>query len=163
MENNDVKILYEIIVKYDKAKFDTKLTITDKTIKLEKKKGLFKKVYKIIDSIYIEDIKVINDKVQVKNKNTEVEINTNNNTYKVACNNIIEAKKLTEEIIKIKTGNNLLERTTNKVAKIGKVVTNIAKTIGGVVASVGAAAVVINKNKKNILEAAKALKDLVRK
>lgn len=163
MKNNEVRILYEIIVKYDKAKFDTKLTITDKTIKLEKKKGLFKKVYKIIDSICIEDIKVLNDKVQVKNKNTEVEIETNNNKYKVACSNIIEAKKLTEEIIKIKTGNNLLERTTNKVAKIGKVVTKTATTIGGVVASVGAVAVAINKNKKEILKAAKALKDIVRK
>lgn len=90
-------------------------------------------------------------------------IETINKTLKVSCNNIVEAKKLTEEIIKVKTGENLLERTSNKVAKIGKVVAKTATTIGGVVASVGAVAVTINKNKKEIVKAAKALKDIIKK
>lgn len=162
MENNEIKIVYETIVKYNKPKFDTKLTITEKTISLEKKKGLFKKVYKTIDSINIEDIKTRNDKVQVINKNTKVEIETNNKIYKVTCSNIIEAKKLTEEIIKIKTGANLIERTSSKVVKFGKTVAKTATTIGGVVASVGAIAVAINNNKEEIAKAVKAVKDVIK-
>ena len=161
MENNEVKKLYETVVKYGKQKFDAKLTITEKTIEIEKKKGLFKKIYKVIETINIDDIKVTKDKVQVTNKNTEVVIETINKTLKVFCNNIVEAKKLTEEIIKVRTGENLLERTSNKVAKIGKAVAKTATTIGGAVASVGAVAVTINKNKEEIVKAVKALKDMI--
>lgn len=163
MENNETKIMYEIIVKYNKSKFDTKLTITEKTINLEKKKGLFKKVYKIIDSINIEDIKTCNDKVLVTNKNKEVEIETNNKTYKVTCNNMIEAKKITEEIIKIKTGANLLERTSNKVVKISKAAKNTIKTIGNAAGAIGIVAKAINDNKEKIAEAVTAIKDLFKK
>ena len=137
MGSNEAKKIYETIVKYNKQKFDTRLTITEKIIELEKKKGLFKKTYKVIETI--------------------------NKTLRVSCNNIVEAKKLTEEIIKVKTGENLLERTSNKVAKIGKAVAKTATTIGGAVASVGAVAVTINKNKKEIVKAAKALKDIIKK
>ena len=137
MGSNEAKKIYETIVKYNKQKFDTRLTINEKTIELEKKKGLFKKTYKVIETI--------------------------NKTLKVSCNNIVEAKKLTEEIIKVKTGENLLERTSNKVAKIDKAVAKTATTIGGAVASVGAVAVTINKNKKEIVKAAKALKDIIKK
>lgn len=163
MGSNEAKKIYETIVKYNKQKFDTRLTITEKKIELEKKKGLFKKTYKVIETINIDDIRVTNDKAQVSNKNTEVVIETINKTLKVSCNNIVEAKKLTEEIIKVKTGENLLERTSNKVAKIGKAVAKTATTIGGAVASVGAVAVTINKNKKEIVKAAKALKDIIKK
>ena len=137
MGSNEAKKIYETIVKYNKQKFDTRLTITEKKIELEKKKGLFKKTYKVIETI--------------------------NKTLKVSCNNIVEAKKLTEEIKKVKTGENLLERTSNKVAKIDKAVAKTATTIGGAVASVGAVAVTINKNKKEIVKAAKALKDIIKK
>ena len=163
MGSSEAKKIYETIVKYNKQKFDTRLTITEKKIELEKKKGLFKKTYKVIETINIDDIRVTNDKAQVSNKNTEVVIETINKTLKVSCNNIVEAKKLTEEIIKVKTGENLLERTSNKVAKIGITVANTATTIGRAVASVGAVAVTINKNKKEIVKAAKALKDIIKK
>ena len=43
MGSNEAKKIYETIVKYNKQKFDTRLTITEKKIELEKKKGLFKK------------------------------------------------------------------------------------------------------------------------
>lgn len=163
MGNNEMKILYEIIVKYDKPKFDTKLTITEKTINLEKKKGLFKKVYKIIDSINVDDIKIHKDKVLVTNKNTEIEIETNNKTYKFTCNNMIEAKKLTEEIIKIKTRANLLESTSSKVIKFIKTTKKTIKTIGTIVASVGALAIAINENKEKIAKSFVAIKDLFKK
>ena len=163
MENNEIKILYEIIVKYDKAKFDTRLTITEKKIILEKKKGLFKRKYKVIDLINMDDIRTHNDNVQVTNKKTEVEIETNNKTYRFVCNSIIEAKKLTEEIIKIKTGLNLLERTSGKVAKAGKSVVKTIGKIGGAVASMGAVVIAINENKEKIVKTLAAIKDLLKK
>ena len=82
MENNEVKKLYETVVKYGKQKFDAKLTITEKTIEIEKKKGLFKKIYKVIETINIDDIKVTKDKVQVTTKNTEVVIRRSKKTYR---------------------------------------------------------------------------------
>ena len=94
MGSNEEKKIYETIVKYNKQKFDTRLTITEKKIELEKKKGLFKKTYKVIETINIDDIRVTNDKAQVSNKNTEVVIETINKTLKVSCNNIVEAKNL---------------------------------------------------------------------
>ena len=94
MGSNEAKKIYETIVKYNKQKFDTRLTITEKKIELEKKKGLFKKTYKVIETINIDDIRVTNDKAQVSNKNTEVVIETINKTLKVSCNNIVEAKNL---------------------------------------------------------------------
>ena len=45
MGSNEVKKIYETIVKYNKQKFDTRLTITEKKIEIEKKKGLIKKKY----------------------------------------------------------------------------------------------------------------------
>ena len=162
MENNQL-ILYETIVKYDKPKFDTKLIVTKKKINLEKKKGIFKKEYKIIESINIDDIKIYNDKVKVINNNAEVEIDTISKIYKVTCNNIIEAKKLVEEIIKIKTGANLIERTSNKVVKIGKNVANTATAIGGAVTSIGLVAKTINQNKKEILKAIETVKDVIKR
>ena len=39
--NNNIKTIYETIVKYDKPKYDTNITVTDKLINLEKKKGFF--------------------------------------------------------------------------------------------------------------------------
>ena len=162
MENNQL-ILYETIVKYDKPKFDTKLIVTKKKINLEKKKGIFKKEYKIIESINIDDIKIYNDNVKVINNNAEVEIDTISKIYKVTCNNIIEAKKLVEEIIKIKTGANLIERTSNKVVKIGKNVANTATAIGGAVTSIGLVAKTINQNKKEILKAIETVKDVIKR
>lgn len=163
MANNDTKKTYEVIVKYNKPKFDTKLTITEKTIELEKEKGIFKKTYKVIESISVDDIKVIKDKVQVNNKNSEVIIETINKTLKVVCNNLIEAKKLTEEIIKVKTGENLLERTSSKVVKISNVAKNTIKTIGTAVISVGTVAIAIIENKEKIGRTFETVKDLFKK
>ena len=76
---------------------------------------------------------------------------------------VIEAKLIIEEITKIKTGENLLERTSGKVVKISN---GISKTVGavtGAVASVGLAAVTINKNKKTIVKAVKTIKNMLKK
>lgn len=159
----DEKILYEVLVKYIGTKFDTKLTLSNKKITFERKKGLFNKKYKIIDEININDIRLNKNKLLIKNTGSTVVIEANTKTYKFVCNSVIEAKLIIEEITKIKTGENLLERTSGKVVKISN---GISKTVGavtGAVASVGLAAVTINKNKKTIVKAVKTIKNMLKK
>ena len=43
MGSNEVKKIYETIVKYNKQKFDTRLTITEKKNRIRKEKGIVKK------------------------------------------------------------------------------------------------------------------------
>ena len=62
MGSNEAKKIYETIVKYNKQKFDTRLTITEKKIKLEKKKRLLKKTYKVNEKINKDDNRINNDK-----------------------------------------------------------------------------------------------------
>lgn len=62
----DEKVLYETNVKYKKRKYDTKISITNNKITLQKK-GIFKRKYKI---------NVYNDDVEVKRKHNIVEITT---------------------------------------------------------------------------------------
>ena len=99
----------------------------------------------------------------MKNNNCDVTIETFKKTYKITCNNIMESKKLIEEIIKFKTGSTFIERTSAKVIKFTKEVAKTATTIGGTVASVGVVATTINKNKKEIIKAAKTIKELLKK
>lgn len=40
MGSNEVKKIYETIVKYNKQKFDTRLTITEKKNRIRKEKGI---------------------------------------------------------------------------------------------------------------------------
>ena len=159
----DEKILYEVLVKYIGSKFDTKLILTDKRIIFKRKKGLFNKQYKIVDEINISDIRLNKNKLLIKNTGSTVVIEANTKIYKFVCGSVIEAKLIIEEIIKIKTGENLLERTSGKVVKMSNVISKTVGAVTGVVASVGLVAVTINKNKKTIMKAVKTIKNMLKK
>ena len=155
MENKSTnKILFESIIKYGKIKRKAKLAITEQTINISRKKGLFKKHYKIIRSINFDDIQMYNDKVQVYNKKKLVKLETINKTYKFYCTNAREATKLVDKIIQIKTNPSLLERTAEKVMKVGK-------TVGETVTTIGLVASTINKHKKEIIKAFKFIKHII--
>ena len=159
--NVEEEVSYEVIVKYDKQKFDTKLKITAKRIILEKLKGIFNKKFIIIDSIGIDDINMNKDKVKITNKKETIELETKKRNYKFICNNTIEAKKTTEKIIEFKTGTNIFDRTTKKVIKISKGVVKTAAKIGTTAVSVGVAVNAVNKNKDKVFKTVKAIKDIV--
>lgn len=154
--NSHEKKLYETIVKYKSFNFDTKLKITDKRIVFEKKYGFFKKKYKVVDTINIEDIIVDNNKCKIEINDSILSLETINKTVKFTCKNSKETKKIKNEIIKIKENSNLLE----KVEKTSK---NVSKAIVGTVTAVGGVAVVINKNKKEIIKALKTIKEIIKK
>lgn len=90
-------------------------------------------------------------------------IEANTKIYKFVCGSVIEAKLIIEEIIKIKTGENLLERTSGKVVKMSNVISKTVGAVTGAVASVGLVAVTINKNKKAIMKAVKTIKNMLKR
>ena len=161
--NLDEEKVYEIFVKYIGNSFDTRLILTNKKIIFERKKGLFNKQYKVIDLINLNDIRLNKNEMQIKNDGPIVMVEGNGKNYRFVCNSTIEAKLIIEEIVKIKTGENLLERTSGKVVKISNGISKTAGAITGAVASIGLAAVTINKNKKTILKTIKTIKNMFKR
>ena len=144
----DNKITYEEIIKFNRNKFDTRITIRDKFIILEKKKGLFKKKYINIDLIHIDDIVVSKNNIHVTVSKEEVEIETKNKKYSFIFKNVIAAKRFNDEIIKLKEKPGKLSKTIN--------------VLGTVISLVGTAATVISKNKKYILDTAEMIKEIIK-
>ena len=153
MDNN---IIYTGEVKYNKK--STLLTIYENRITFEQLKGLFKKKYKVVDELLIEDIKVLKGKVQIKCKKKDIIINTKDETYKITCDNILEARKIEEELLKLKTGSNILERASGSVVKLSKGVIKTGTAVVGAVATAGVAVATAVKNKDEIVETIKSFK-----
>lgn len=126
---SDETVLLEKVVKFGKKDSDIIFTLTNKNMIFEKEKGILKKKLKVIEIIQIDKIKMIKDKVQIKQKKSTVKIKTKDKNIEFTCNNILDAKKVIQEIINAKTETDFLDRTTNKVDKIYKK----TKKVGGIV------------------------------
>lgn len=128
-----------IIVKYKGFRFDTRLVISDKEIVIEKKQGFFKRDYKVIDTVKIENIREsICDSYNLV-------IETNVKTYEFICKNISDSKRVKEEIIRLKQKN-----------KIEKISNGIVKGVGTAVLVAGT----IVKNRETIFKAVGTIKEL---
>lgn len=161
--NINEEILFEAMVKSPKSKGNILLKLNTKNVSLFKKKGLFKKQYKIIENIRIEDIKVIGDKVKIERKKTNVKISTNEKEYEFVFETPNEAKKILQLILDLKTGSTFLERTSKKVIKISNVAKKSVKAIGVTTAAVATTYKAIKDNKDTIINAAKTIKGLLGK
>lgn len=149
MEN----IIYESIVKYKKC--ETRLSLTEKRVVLEAKRGLFTKKYKDVGSFMVSDIRVVKDKSCISISNNILVIETNSKTYKIECSSDFEARELAKEINKLRVGN-VFFRATNKINKVSNNVSNTIKSV-----ALGTTMVAtIKKNKKGILKALKSIKNL---
>ena len=157
------KIIFESLVQYKKSKFDVLFKLTNSNIILEKKKGLLNKKYKKIESILIEDIKVVGDKVKIEHKKKFLKIYTNEKEFEIIFENIATARKVTKLIIELKTGSNLLERTSKSVVKISNAAKKSVKAIGGATIAVVGTYKVIKDNKDVVIDAAKTVKSLLKK
>ena len=155
LEGNEVELL-RANVKYGKEDINTQLVLTDKRIIFEQERGLFKKKLKPVYMVNIDDIKTYKDQVKIEQKNRTISMQTKNKDVSFICDNIIEAKKIVEKIIDIKTDSSLFDRTAEKAKKIVK----RAVTIAGVA---GTAAVGIAKNKKTVLKAVNSVTSLLKK
>lgn len=137
----------EVILYESKNLKNETITLTNKKIIIEKPKHLFTKKQKI----NLENIKIYKDKVQIKQKTTKLIITTIDKNIEYNCKNVIEAKKIIEQIITLKTGKNIIDRTTNKTIKITKNLKNIA-LVTAAIASAPSAIKQIKQNGKKILQ-----------
>ena len=71
-DNGKIKNEKDLLIKYKKDRFDTKLVINDSSVVFEKKRLFSKDKYRIIDSFNIEDILSYKDKIQIKNNKTTI-------------------------------------------------------------------------------------------
>lgn len=158
LENDEV-ILYNSLVKVGEDSYNTKLTLTNKNIIFEQEKGVFKKKFKLVQKIEIDRIKMYKDKVQIKQNKSTISIQTIDKTISFTCDNMIEARKLIGYITSVKTGTNILERTTKKAGDVKKVL----KAVGGVSTAAVGTFVTIKEVKNNGKELVQILKSFIGK
>lgn len=161
MEN--IEILYEGIIKFINSKSDILLTITKTNIIFKKKTGFFKKKYKVVKDILIKDIKVIKDKSQVIQKDSHIVIYTSNDNFEFVCNNVVEAKKIKEEINKVIFNDNLIGRISKKSIKIAKGIGSAAISVGIAAGAAASAVKAYKENKNVVVESFKTILNLIKK
>lgn len=112
---NDEVNLYEGIVTCKEFKGSFKLTLTSKKMVLEKGKGLLKKEYEIISVLNLEDIKIYNDAVQIKQKGSDVSIQATSMDYTLSFEGMLEARKFVGKIVDATTGTTMSKRGSEKI------------------------------------------------
>lgn len=152
----DEVIVYEGFVKFGKMNSNVKFTLTSRNMIFEKRGGMFKKKLRVIENIQIDKIKMYKNKVQIKQKKSRIIIQTFDKNIEFTCNGIFEAKKIITEIINIKTGSNLLDRTTKRANNATKVVKGAIK-LTAAVAAIPPALSQLNKNKKKVVRLFKGM------
>ena len=109
----DEVILYEGTVNCKEYKGNLQLTLTSRKIIFEKEKGIFKKEKGLVDAL--EQVKIYNDAAQIKQKASEVEIQTIAKNLTIIFSGMLEARKFTGKIIDAVTGTTVAKRGSNKI------------------------------------------------
>ena len=110
----DEVVLYEGDVLSQDYKGSTYITLTSRKLVVEKESGIFKKVREIQDSIDLADVKIYNDAAQVKQKMSDVEIQTVAKNITFTFSGMIEARKFAGKLIDAVTGTTLAKRVSDK-------------------------------------------------
>lgn len=158
--DNDEAIIYDGKVRYQKG--NMLLTLTSKRMIFEKVTGMFKKTLKVVDEVLLDDIILYKNKVQIKQNKRKLKIQTTNRRIIIIFDSLVEATKVKEKIINLKTGLNMVERTSNNIKD--KAVKGATVAAVGTVAT-GAAYAIIKNSKvivKNVKLIAKGAKDIVK-
>ncbi len=108
-------VLYEGAVTCKAYKGNLLMTLTSKKVVFEKEKGLFKKERELVDIISLESVKFYNNAAQIKQKSSEVEVQTVEKNFTIVFSGMIEARKFTGKIIDAVTGTTLAKRSSNKI------------------------------------------------
>ena len=111
----DEVILYEGTVNCKEYKGNLQLTLTSRKIIFEKEKGIFKKEKELVDVVTLEQVKIYNDTAQIKQKASEVEIQTIAKNLTIIFSGMLEARKFTGKIIDAATGTTIAKRSSNKI------------------------------------------------
>lgn len=112
--SSDEVVLYEGGVSSNQHKGSLLITLTSLKIVLEKEKGVFKKTRELVDVIELATIKFYNDTVQIKQKGSEVEIQTTTSNITFTFSGIFEAGKFKGKIVNATTGTTLAKRVSDK-------------------------------------------------
>ncbi|WP_066454057.1 hypothetical protein [Anaerotruncus rubiinfantis] len=108
-------VLYEGAVTCKAYKGNLLMTLTSKKVVFEKEKGLFKKERELVDIILLESVKLYNDAAQIKQKGSEVEIQTVEKNLIIVFSGMLEARKFAGKIVDTVTGTTLAKRSSNKI------------------------------------------------
>lgn len=150
LEKDEV-ILFEGQVIVEEFKSEVKFTLTSKKMVFEKEEGIFKRKLKVIDIIPLINIKVYKECSQIldeSEKKINILVQTNDKNITLSCSNAFEANKIVEEMINIKIGSNILERS---LSKLKEAVTAVNDTKDVVVEAAGIAVSayqLLNRRKK---------------
>lgn len=154
LENDEV-ILIEDIVSHNEFKSGVHLTLTSKRMIFEKSKGFLKKELELKDIMNLNEIKIHNDKPQISQKGSEVNIQSINKNIKLTFDGMIKANKFVTKVVDSITGTTITERSTTKIKGAINTVDdvlgiNTRETIKGVVENgiTGTLLKGIKKNKK---------------
>lgn len=112
---SDEVVLYEGTVTSKAYKGNIQMTLTSQKIIFEREKGLFKKERELVDIIMLENVKIYNDTAQIKQKISEVEIQTVEKNLTLEFSGMLEARKFTGKIVDAVTGTTLAKRGSNKI------------------------------------------------
>ena len=119
MENYELEadevILFEDVVTHNKLKGTLQLTLTSRKIIFEKEKGIVKKERILMDILNLEDIKIYNEKVQVKQKGLEVSIQTVKENIVITFYGMLKANKFVGKVVDAVTGTTFTKRSTEKI------------------------------------------------
>ncbi len=110
---SDEVILYEGSVFCKEYKSRLQITLTSQKFILEKEIGIFKKEKQLVDIIPLEYVKIYNNTAQIRQKSSEVEIQTVTKNLTFAFSGILEARKFTSLIMNAVTGTTTAERGSN--------------------------------------------------
>lgn len=138
--NNQEKILLEIMIGFNKKKINTKLTLTNERIFLEQEKGLFKKKFKLIETIYLEELKKENKKLKTKQNDNILEIETIYESITLYFEDSKELKKFMKELEDIVS--------PSKIKEVLGFLNKNKKEIANVVVAVGELGIQINNTLK---------------
>ena len=106
--------MYEGTVSSRDYKGSIIITLTSQKIVIEKETGVFKKVREVVDNIGLENIKIYNGVAQVKQKISDVEIQTVDKNINVTFSGMIEARKFAGKLIDTVTGTTFAQRVSDK-------------------------------------------------
>ena len=106
--------MYEGTVSSRDYKGSIIITLTSQKIVIEKETGVFKKVREVVDNIGLENIKIYNGVAQVKQKISDVEIQTVDKNITVTFSGMIEARKFAGKLIDTVTGTTFAQRVSDK-------------------------------------------------
>lgn len=115
-------VLYEGTVACKAYKGTLLMTLTSKKVVFEKEKGLFKKERDLVDIIPLESVKFYNDVAQIKQKGSEVEVQTVEKNLTIIFSGMLEARKFTGKIIDAATGTTFAKRSSNRIKGAFKMV-----------------------------------------